>query len=526
MSLWRRAEPAAQAPKVRNYDQSSRLAMGASTMRAAKTPGGPFGKEFCHNAGIIAAGRLESAQNRLAAMQEDAKEEAMPKHHYLEGFDFTLPPEAFEPASPAPGRPSAMGGRDLPAAMMPRQPHRYFDFGRKSLSKERTSSWRMAGGHGDWSSPWRTALASPYASWSYSYEKQGAWSARMAPGDAVGTASLAPSRPSDNLGESRPGWIFVQTKALPSAYDKKKGQREASLIYRLARSLAIAKKSMEKLALGEGAWALGAAPQSTQDRGRPLASAIREISAAADIEILPPLATAMPSSSAATMPKIESLGKPKPGPILPPPHLKERAEEPDRSKALNTRPADALAAAKAIEQRDLSALMLAVPRGAPWPASAPWMLAACAACHDWPAGIAFAKALGHPLDGAGSDGLSPMDWAVARGSWSSAVALLRAGARPGDALAPSLAKLGAPLEVFAVAVERGADVNARDERGMSAIHWAAARGSREWAEALVRARARLDSLDAEGRKAKDVAKAHKNYELSHYLQREGFRGRT
>lgn len=500
-------------------------------MRAAKTPGGPFGKELCHKAGIMAAGRLESAHNRRGAMQEKAKEQAMPKHHYLEGFDFTLPPEAFEPASPAPDRPRSVGGRDFPAARMPRQSHHYFDFGRTSRSEERASSWRMARGHGDWSSPWRTSPTSPYASWSYSYEKQGAWVARMAPGDAVGTASLAPSCPSDSLGESRHGWILVQAKALPSAYDTKKGKSEASLIYRLARSLAIARKSMEKLALGEGAWALGAPPQSKQAQWRPSAPAIREISAAADIEVLPPLATAkrpvaMPSSSSASMPEIENLGRTKPAQILPPPQFKERAVESDRSKARDARPADALAATKAIEQRNLPALMLAVPRGAPWPASAPWMLAACAACHDWPAGIAFAKALGHPLDGAGSDGLSPMDWAVARGSWSSAVALLRAGARPASGLAPALARLGAPLEVFAVALAMGADINDSDESGMSAIHWAAARGSREWAEALVKAKARLDSLDADGRKAKDVAKAHKNYELSHYLQREGFRGRA
>lgn len=447
----------------------------------------------------------------------------MPKHHYLEGFDFTLPPEAFEPIESSPGGP---GSREL-ATGKSLLPHRYLDSGRARRPREGGSAWRMASGHGDWSSPWQASPAERYSSWSYSYERQGSWAVRMASTEARGVASLEPSRPLGALGEPRLGWIFVQAKALPSDYDEKKGQHEASLIYRLARSLSIARKSMEKLALGEGAWALGAAPLSSNSLEGNKTSVKKPLGA--DIEILPQIFSEKLAPAPAPSSREAQEAPPRPSaaePVARPAKPREKSAEQEKTPAPSAGPANALAAAKAIERRDLPALMRAVPRGAAWPASAPWMLAACAACHDWPAGIAFAKAQGHPLDGAGSDGLSPMDWAVARGSWSSAVALLMAGARPGDGLAPSLARLGAPLDVFIAAVERGADVNARDESGMSAIHWAAARGSREWAEALVKAKARLDSLDAEGRKAKDVAKAHKNYELSHYLQREGFRGRA
>jgi ankyrin repeat protein len=70
---------------------------------------------------------------------------------------------------------------------------------------------------------------------------------------------------------------------------------------------------------------------------------------------------------------------------------------------------------------------------------------------------------------------------------------------------------------------RGADPNAPDAQGKYPIHHAAATGSKAFCEILIKHKARLDMPDAEGHLPRAIAKLHKHYDLSHYLQSEAIR---
>jgi ankyrin repeat protein len=63
----------------------------------------------------------------------------------------------------------------------------------------------------------------------------------------------------------------------------------------------------------------------------------------------------------------------------------------------------------------------------------------------------------------------------------------------------------------------GADLNATDQDGRTALHYAAAAGSREIALLLVEQGVRLDVADNEGNTAADVAAGNGNRELAAYL---------
>jgi ankyrin repeat protein len=77
------------------------------------------------------------------------------------------------------------------------------------------------------------------------------------------------------------------------------------------------------------------------------------------------------------------------------------------------------------------------------------------------------------------------------------VALLGAGAAPDAPLAD--AAMRGDLAVVRALLERGADVNAAQGDGMSALHWAAQHGDRDMVQLLVRAGASLDAITRIGK---------------------------
>ena len=66
---------------------------------------------------------------------------------------------------------------------------------------------------------------------------------------------------------------------------------------------------------------------------------------------------------------------------------------------------------------------------------------------------------------------------------------------------------------------KGADVNARDEHGGSALHWAAARGKTEIVSLLVQSGADVKALDSQGQTALDVARKRGRAEIAVLLER-------
>ncbi len=83
-------------------------------------------------------------------------------------------------------------------------------------------------------------------------------------------------------------------------------------------------------------------------------------------------------------------------------------------------------------------------------------------------------------------------------------------------------KKGHPAIVHAY-LAKGASADARDARGGTAMHWAAARGSEAIVRLLLRHGAAVDVLDAKGQSPLDVARQKGHQALSALLQARGSR---
>jgi Ankyrin repeats (3 copies) len=84
------------------------------------------------------------------------------------------------------------------------------------------------------------------------------------------------------------------------------------------------------------------------------------------------------------------------------------------------------------------------------------------------------------------------------------------------------AKKGCPA-VVAAFLAKGADVNARDERGRTALHWAVARRVPECVAQLIAAGAGLDVADRDGKTALQLAQAKNLAEIAALLLQAGAR---
>ncbi len=73
------------------------------------------------------------------------------------------------------------------------------------------------------------------------------------------------------------------------------------------------------------------------------------------------------------------------------------------------------------------------------------------------------------------------------------------------------------LEIVHVFLAKGASANARDARGGTALHWAAARGVVDVVELLVAHGADLGAVDDKGRLARDVAESRGHAALAAWL---------
>jgi hypothetical protein len=84
------------------------------------------------------------------------------------------------------------------------------------------------------------------------------------------------------------------------------------------------------------------------------------------------------------------------------------------------------------------------------------------------------------------------------------------------------AKKGCPA-VVAAFLAKGAELNARDERGRTALHWAVARRVPECVKQLIAAGADLDAADRDGKTALQLAQAKNLPEIVDLLLQAGAR---
>jgi ankyrin repeat protein len=126
----------------------------------------------------------------------------------------------------------------------------------------------------------------------------------------------------------------------------------------------------------------------------------------------------------------------------------------------------------------------------------------CAAGPDLARLIEAFKAAGGDLNALSGRGASAMASAAYEGSWLAFHALREAGAHPRAGLADGRTPLMAAAQRGEVAClgEAGLeDLDAVDDRGFSALHWAAFDGQAKMARALLAAGARPDEPDKQGR---------------------------
>jgi hypothetical protein len=74
------------------------------------------------------------------------------------------------------------------------------------------------------------------------------------------------------------------------------------------------------------------------------------------------------------------------------------------------------------------------------------------------------------------------------------------------------------VEIAHAFLEKGASPNARDERGGTALHWAAARGERKVVELLLVHGANIGARDGTGRSALEVAELRGKPEIAELLR--------
>ena len=79
------------------------------------------------------------------------------------------------------------------------------------------------------------------------------------------------------------------------------------------------------------------------------------------------------------------------------------------------------------------------------------------------------------------------------------------------------------VEIAHAFLEKGASANARDAKGGSALHWAAARGEAAVAELLLARGAAIDARDGSGRTAVEVAEMRGKPDLARILRNRGAR---
>jgi len=80
---------------------------------------------------------------------------------------------------------------------------------------------------------------------------------------------------------------------------------------------------------------------------------------------------------------------------------------------------------------------------------------------------------------------------------------------------------GGDLQEVQALITRGASVNAKDDRGRTALHWASKKGHVEVVRVLLRCGARIDSLDEEGRTPAILAMENDRTPVVEYLAAQG-----
>ena len=85
-------------------------------------------------------------------------------------------------------------------------------------------------------------------------------------------------------------------------------------------------------------------------------------------------------------------------------------------------------------------------------------------------------------------------------------------------------KTGTPEQIKAM-IDAGADVNAKDEHGMTPLMWAAQNQNSDVIAALLKAGADLNAKDGKGNTALDRARAYKNEKAATALIKAGAQGK-
>jgi ankyrin repeat protein len=82
------------------------------------------------------------------------------------------------------------------------------------------------------------------------------------------------------------------------------------------------------------------------------------------------------------------------------------------------------------------------------------------------------------------------------------------------------------VEIAHAFLEKGASANARDDKGSTALHWAAARGEKKIVELLLARGADIGARDGSGRSALEVAELRGKPEIAELLRHRAARGRS
>jgi quinoprotein dehydrogenase-associated probable ABC transporter substrate-binding protein len=159
-----------------------------------------------------------------------------------------------------------------------------------------------------------------------------------------------------------------------------------------------------------------------------------------------------------------------------------------------------------------------------------WAPVLSAAAYNHPEIIRLLASRGASVDTSDPNGFTPLAVASEEGKYDAALALLElranpnarggqraltplmvvASQRPPDSRAVQLTQAAGPIELARALLAHGADVNATDADGVTALMIAAARNNPAMISVLVQAGARLDLRSSEGRSARDIAVENEN----------------